>query len=722
MKGLNSYIAAISRQLTANILAKAALIAISINFIGDIFTEDLLLKSLFSGAALIFTAVILGAFTNQRKKAIQLIHQKADNLEFSLEILEKENPSTVERLQLARIESQITPKILVLGNGLIPYISVFGLTAIFSVALPFFSNQIGVHQLISVDQADYPSSTPETVKIPILQSALIQIQAPKYTNLPIINESNFNVKALKGSQLKWELSFQNGKDLEVFFVDSQEKKLSFQSGNNRFTLREKLQGSGIYSIRAFRNDQPVFQSDFFTLEAIEDVGPVILPEEKEIYKFFFSGNNPKVLLKAQVSDDFQVEKVFIVATLVRGRGENVKFREIRIPVEEKAFQRKTVITTLNLSGMDFQPGDELYYYWGAQDNKQPETNSSRSDTYFIKYFDENEESEESIFGLAINVLPDYFRSQRQIIMDTEKLISERTGKSTKDFNATSNEIGYDQKLLRLRYGQYLGEEFESDAGGGVIENEDMLSGYMHLHDREGEYDPEFKLEEKPHEGHEKMEGPASIVGIENLLSDYLHAHDSEEVNTYFEKSTRGALKAALEQMWQAELFLRLFEPQKSLPYQYKALELLKMVQQKSRVYIKRTGYDPPPLKAEEIRLSGKLDGLAKRLEKQGFEVENQLESLAFQVLGMLLQEKLTSSDKEKVKQLGRHWSLRIQNSGIGDWSVVVALQKLENEKLDEPSRKLLREKLYPLAKNHKFTGPGHLSNKALKNAFLKRKP
>jgi hypothetical protein len=722
VKTLNSHIDSISLQLTATSWTKAALTALCFILISDIFVEEFLLKSLLTGAAFILTAVFLGAFHNQRKRAIQLLHEKADNLEFSLEILQKENPSIVEQLQLARIESQIPPKILVFGNGMTHYLAAFGITAIFYFALPIFSNQAGRVHLISEEQVENPSLTTENASIPILKSVLIQIQAPEYTRLPPITGSDFNVKALKGSIVKWELSFQNEKDLEVFFVDSKEKKLNFQFDNERFTLQEKLLGSGIYSIRAFRNDQQVFQSDFFTLEAIEDLGPIILPEEKEIYKFFFSGNNPKLLLSAQVFDDFKVEQVYIIATLVRGRGENVKFREIRIPVEEKAFQQKSVVTTLSLSGMDFQPGDELYYYWVAQDNKKPETNSSRSDTYFIKYFNETEEGGESIFGLAINVLPDYFRSQRQIIMDTEKLISEKPGKSTKDFNTISNGIGYDQKLLRLRYGQYLGEEFESDAGGGGIENGDLLSGYMHLHDQEGEHDPDFKLEENSHEGHEKNEGQVRGTGIENLLANYLHAHDSEEVNTYFEKSTRGALKAALEQMWQAELYLRLFEPQKSLPYQYKALELLKMVQQKSRVYTKRTGYDPPPLKVEEIRFSGKLDGLAKNLEKQEFEVEDQFESLAFEVLGMLLKEKLSVPDKEKVMQLGRYWSVRIQNSEVGEWSVVVALQKLENGKLDEPGRKLLREKLYSIAKNHKYTGQGNLSNKALKNAFLNKKP
>jgi hypothetical protein len=58
-------------------------------------------------------------------------------------------------------------------------------------------------------------------------------------------------------------------------------------------------------------------------------------------------------------------------------------------------------------------------------------------------------------------------------------------------------------------------------------------------------------------------------------------------------------------MWDAELYLRLYQPKKSLPFQYQALKLLKEISQDSRIYVHRTGFDPPPLK-EEKRLTGDL--------------------------------------------------------------------------------------------------------------------
>jgi hypothetical protein len=269
----------------------------------------------------------------------------------------------------------------------------------------------------------------------------------------------------------------------------------------------------------------------------------------------------------------------------------------------------------------------------------------------------------------------------------------------------------------------MGEEFESDAGGGTMEEGgDLLRGYMHLHDQEGENEVEVG---ESHEGHaheeeQKTDEKSTGTGIESLLSEYMHAHDSEEVNTYFEQSTKGALKAALEQMWQAELYLRLFEPEKSLPYQYKALEYLKTVQQKSRAYVKKTGYDPPPIKEQEKRLSGELKDLDARMKKELVELDKQIEPLAAKVLGMLVKPELSTSERQTVRDLGEIWSQRMQYSGIDDWKLLLHLQELESGKLEESGRKVLTEKLYPFAGSYKNTGASYLAPNSLKEAFRRK--
>jgi hypothetical protein len=206
-------------------------------------------------------------------------------------------------------------------------------------------------------------------------------------------------------------------------------------------------------------------------------------------------------------------------------------------------------------------------------------------------------------------MPEYFRSQRQIIIDSEKLLREKKRITKQNFNERSNELGYDQKVLRLRYGQFLGEEFESGVGPQTAnENEreggDITKEFGHQHDSENEHN---LVEEKaiPGETHSHHQENSLPGQAKNPLEEFVHAHDSDEEASFFVQSIKAKLKAAVTIMWDAELYLRLYQPEKSLPYQYQALKLLKEISQDSRIYVHRTGFDPPPLK-EDKRLTGDL--------------------------------------------------------------------------------------------------------------------
>lgn len=709
-------------QLQLNALAKALVLGLGIGFLAWVFTSDLVWSGGFASVATLGFAWLLGAFNSRRNLALQLLHEEVKGLEFSLELLQKQSFSIADQLQIERISRQIPPQLWVVQRGLMPYILGFAITVSAYVGFNLFDFSSAAIQENTLEKTEFITVATNEKGI-FLNQTRLRIQPPAYTKLPVSTQQALGAKAVKRSLLTWNIGFEEASDLEVFLVNSVGEKLPFAPKNKSFELTEQLVSSGIYSIQAFQDSTKVFESDFYTLEATEDQSPQIIPAEKEIYRYHFPGNPPSLNLKAKVSDDFQVKEVYLVATLARGKGENVKFRESRFPVLTQAFKEKEASYLLDLKALDFRPGDELYYYWVAVDNKQPEANISRTDTYFIKFVDENDQSDAALEGMVVQFLPEYFRSQRQIIIDTEKLIAEKSKKTAKEFGFTSNEIGYDQKLLRLRYGQYMGEEFESSAGGGSMEVEegDLLSGYMHLHDQEGENEIEAG---ESHAGHshaeEEVAEATTGTGIESLLSEYMHSHDSEEVNTYFEQSTKGALKAALEQMWQAELYLRLFEPEKSLPFQLKALEYLKTVQQKSRVYVKRTSYDPPPIKEKEKRLTGELKDLDARMKRELIELEKQIEPYAAKVLGILAKSELTAADRQTVRELGEIWSRRMEYTGLKDLKLLLHLQELESGKLDVQGRAVLAEKLYPFAGSYKNTGASYLAPNSLKDAFWRK--
>ena len=284
------------------------------------------------------------------------------------------------------------------------------------------------------------------------------------------------------------------------------------------------------------------------------------------------------------------------SVMARGSGEGVKFRESRFTLEAGARisqQQWRVDMALDLKALGMRPGDELYFYLEARDNRAPQAQSSRSDTYFVVWQDTAEIASAIHTGLLITPIPEYFRSQRQIIIDTEKLLRDRPRLAEEDFKRYSQNLGLDQQALRLRYGQFLGEESES-----ATEVQNPSGELPKEHGGEGE------------SAHRPSKPSSDKTGAEEILNSFAHKHDVEENATLFAPSVKTQLKAALVEMWEAELRLRTHRPQEALPYEYRALTLLKAVQQSTRAYVQRVGFEPPPIKIEEKRLSGNLEKVA----------------------------------------------------------------------------------------------------------------
>ncbi len=196
-------------------------------------------------------------------------------------------------------------------------------------------------------------------------------------------------------------------------------------------------------------------------------------------------------------------------------------------------------------------------------------------------------------------MPDYFRSQRQIIIDTERLLADRGSIDRQTFNDRAQNIGLDQYLLRLRYSELVGDEFE-DVPLGLAEEDIEALGI------ESAAPPEVV-----------PELPPAQLGEENETEDpseqFLHDHDDAENATRLAATIKSTLKLALAEMWQAEVRLRTHRPEPALPYEQRALEILKRVQQAARSYVLRTGFDPPPIDTDLTRLTGDLAEIEGRM-------------------------------------------------------------------------------------------------------------
>lgn len=738
MNHLHKIITWVSYQLYAGALLTSGLAAGSAFVVVSLASSSFIVSLAAALSVFLGIAYWKGLFQSKRAEAIQFIHQNLQDTEYSLQLLEIERPNIAQQLQLERlaerIQHQKIPRIFPPHGW--AFVILFLICLGLQFGLPLLQKK---ESRESVEKIAKGQIVENQAIIPSFTSAKLTITPPTYTKLPIREGIDLNASSISGSGLKWQVVFNQSENVTVKLTNNRGEELPFKKTVDHFEYRDELYNSGLYGIRAYWKDSLIYQSDYYRLEAIPDLAPKIEPSSKELYQYHFLKDPKNLQISAKLSDDFLVSQAFIVATVARGSGENVKFREVKLPITQANFKETKIVKNIDLKALNFTPGDELYYYWAAIDNKRPEPNYSKSDTYFVVYKDTANVEESELATMAMNILPEYFRSQRQIIIDTEKLIAKRKKVAAKEFNSTSNEIGFDQKALRLRYGQYLGEEFENSIGGGNALPKDnqgdavvgfaLLHGFIHAHDT-GESGGESGG--NSHEGHnhggDGKKNTDDKDPVASILEEYVHSHDDGEANTFYEQSTRSLLKMALEQMWQSELHLRLYEPEKAIPFEKKALEYLKSAQHRARTFVKKTSYDPPPIKESEKRLTGELKNYNEAYRSEKVYSQQQVERLLSEVLGIIEKsdnQKLNGFQKQKVLQLGNALTSKVMNSRLSDWSIPGSLQNLANDKiLSEKEKKSLKTKLYQLVytslpMKENATHSSYSGDKTLEKAFWK---
>lgn len=554
-----------------------------------------------------FFHIGLHRITEKSVAAFLNIHYAEVSGSADLILAQEDSLSTLIRIQRNQTFKNLQSLSVQFPNRVTTFLilAILGVGALTVIQLTDF--KIQKDSIISSQPEKTSESIPVIENLPAaLKEAKVSISPPAYTAIKNYGATDLNLLIPENSRVTWMLQFSQSVKKAGLVISSQDTAW-FSSNNDQWKFTTTLDRSGFYNI--VWKDEEAHASAYYKIEVQKDQSPRIELTNLEQFTKVEFDSKKQIAANPTISDDYGLSDAYIIATVSKGSGESVKFREERIKFSERiAGKQVKTKQLLDLNKLGMEPGDELYFYVEALDNKTPLPNRTRTETYFIAIPDTAQDVMIADGGLGVDLMPEYFRSQRQIIIDTEKLIRNRKTILKQEFNSTSNELGYDQKVLRLRYGQFLGEEAESGiapaqnhAEEDHDENEkpeDMAKAFGHQHDTENEHN----LVEEKNPAKRDVDGDKK----EDPFAEFKHQHDNEESATFFFQSLKVKLKAALTQMWDAELYLRLYEPEKSLPYQYTALKLLKEISNDSRIYVHRTGFEPPPIK-EEKRLSADLN-------------------------------------------------------------------------------------------------------------------
>ena len=444
--------------------------------------------------------------------------------------------------------------------------------------------------------------------VPRLVAQALRVMPPAYTGLHARDETVLDARVPQGSRLQWWLRFNpQPASAALVFVDG--KTVPLQRDGDTWSASRALDASTLYRVIP---QGGAANSRLYRLDVVPDLPPrlkVIAPTQG--LTLVQTGQRAWELV-FEAEDDYGLSpNGELQLTLAQGSGENISFHEQQRTVAGSgSIAYKRYVARIDLATLGMKVGDDLVAQLVVHDNRSPAPQMARSPSLILRWPAPREELATGIDGVVQRVLPAYFRSQRQIIIDAEALQKERGRLDATTFQERSSALGNDQKLLRLRYGQFLGMEDEGHPEAPPAASSAPPKPLLPTNDEEEV--PLPAANEAQHDGddHGKPGGQPAVFGSDaGITAEFGHVHDQAEATTLLDPQTRATLKQALDQMWQSELALNQGAPQQALPFAYKALEYIKKVQQADRIYLARTGAQTPPIDFTR-RMTGKRDGIA----------------------------------------------------------------------------------------------------------------
>jgi len=536
----------------------------------------------------------------------------------------------------------------------------------------------------------------------------LDITPPAYTRLPSRREAGFETRVPEGATVRWSLRF-NPAPASAALAFHDGRRIPLQREGDDWIAMRRIEASVLYRIEV--EGLPLQRNRLHRIDVAPDQPPQIralVPEETLTMR---REGQRSWSLAFEAQDDYGLASIApLRIALAQGEGENIRFEERQLSlIGHGNATRRRYANSFDLTSLGLTPGSDFIVQLSVTDNRGTGPQTTHSASYILRWPPEDVTQTSGLDGLVKKALPAYFRSQRQIIIDSEALLAQRRKLTADDYLARSDTIGVDQRLLRLRYGQFLGEESEGSPRALLptadAEEETHAAPRKLLPTADAETEAETEAREHDDRGnattdsndsHDHDAGPsrdtAGFGDPGDVLAEYGHTHDDAEAATLLDPETRRTLKAALDQMWQAELNLRQGRPDLAIPFENKALDYIKQVQQADRVYLARVGSELPPID-QSRRLSGDRKGLAPRSDSLVMmpPTSPSLESL-WRALEVPAGPAAPALGLDGVER----W-LRANEKRVPDaLGVIAAIDSVRNEPECGDCRRLLRNRLWPL--------------------------
>jgi len=514
----------------------------------------------------------------------------------------------------------------------------------------------------------------------------LRVTPPAYMRQEARDEPTLDTRAPVGTRLAWTLRLApQPAEAELVFHDG--RRVALHRDGEVWRGEHVLARSALYRLN-LKDAPPLRDAKPHRLDAIADRPPQVRVIEPDRSLSLATANQKAWAVSFEATDDFGIApSAKLRVTLAQGSGENITFREQTLTLRGAGnATTKRFAQSLDLRALGYAVGDDLIAQLEVEDNRAPSPQNVRSASLILRWPSDLGTETSDMEGMVRKVMPAYFRSQRQIIIDAEALLKEKRRLDADEYLRRSDAIGVDQRILRLRYGQFLGEEAEGEPKPPPTS--DDVSAVT-------ESDTEHGSEPATDDHAHGEPAPTTTFGQEGaVLEEYGHTHDHAEAATLLDPETRATLKLALDAMWQSEGHLRQGHPDLALPYAYTALKHIKQVQQATRIYLARVGPELPPID-ESRRMSGDRGVLATR--RDGLAAATAPDPALMQMWDALDGARANHRDAGGIDFAPLDRWLHANESRVADpLSLIAAIDALRAEPACDACRRELRAQLWPL--------------------------
>jgi hypothetical protein len=520
----------------------------------------------------------------------------APGLEDSSDLLFQPATDGLAALQRARLESRLSKAATVdlrpdWSRRWIPWTA--GVSAVLILAALVWPTAYGT--VLGPEKAE----TASPPGAPRLTGAKLRITPPAYTGQRPFEQSGLDVSAPEGSRVEWTVSFRPHPDTAGLSFPG-EAALALRRDGGRWLGERVFERSALYRIEG----AGLARQRLHRLEMIPDAPPLVRVVTPDSALTLTTPGQTRWAPAFEVRDDYGVETVAqLRITVTKGEGENITTTVRTQPLTGPGPARlKRFAAGLDLAREGLAQGGDMIVQLIVSDNRSPHRQTVEGPSVILRW-PAAMGLADGLDGMAKQVMPVYFRSQRQIIIDAEALIAQRAKISPDAFLDRSNGLGADQAQLRLRYGQFMGEKAEGEPHLDL-----PTSDAPALPIDDGTPAP-AKPAPEHHDDDDHGHGAVDLNDMKSVVAEFGHAHDTGDAATLFDPGARSTLAQALDAMWDSERALRQGKPKDALPHAYKALNLLKTAQQAGRIFLARTPPKLPPVDLSR-RLTGKREGIA----------------------------------------------------------------------------------------------------------------